>query len=120
MSLSCLHRGIPPFHYMVAAAGGKDIRCARYATFATQARSDLILAALQNRRTCPMANHGLVAAGANPVAALALAMEVEELCAQYWGAKLVGQPVLLSDAEMDKVLERFKYYGQRGADPAGS
>ena len=115
VSLSCLRRDIPPFHYKVAAAGGKDIRCAGYAAFGTQALSDLILAALQDRRACLMANHGLVAAGANLVAALALAVEVEELCAQYWRAKLVGEPVLLSDAEMDEVLERFKDYGQRGA-----
>lgn len=115
VSLSCLRRDIPPFHYMVAAAGGKDIRCAGYAAFGTQALSDLILAALQDRRACLMANHGLVAAGANLVAALALAVEVEELCAQYWRAKLVGEPVLLSDAEMDEVLERFKDYGQRGS-----
>jgi len=105
---------------MVAAAGGKDIRCAGYATFGTQALSDSVLAALQDRRACLMANHGLVAVGASLDAALALAVEVEELCAQYWRAKLMGEPVLLSDAEMDEVLERFRHYGQRGADPASA
>jgi L-fuculose-phosphate aldolase len=120
VSLSCLRRDIPPFHYMVAAAGGRDIRCTGYATFGTQALSDLILSALQDRRACLMANHGLVAVGAGLDAALSLAVEVEELCAQYWRAKLMGEPVLLSDAEMDEVLERFKHYGQRGDDPAGS
>jgi L-fuculose-phosphate aldolase len=120
VSLSCLRRDIPAFHYMVAAAGGKDIRCAGYATFGTQALSDWVLAALQNRRACLMANHGLVAIGASLDAALALAVEVEELCAQYWRAKLVGEPVLLSDAEMDEVLERFRHYGQRGDNPAGA
>jgi len=120
VSLSCLRRGIPAFHYMVAAAGGKDIRCAAYATFGTQALSDAVLAALQDRRACLMANHGLVAVGASLDAALALAVEVEGLCAQYWRAKLMGEPVLLSDAEMDEVLERFRHYGQRGDDPAGS
>lgn len=119
VSLSCLRRGIPPFHYMVAAAGGKDIRCADYATFGTQALSDAVLAALKDRRACLMANHGLVAVGASLDAALALAVEVEELSAQYWRAKLMGEPVLLSDEEMDAVLERFKDYGQRGAGPAG-
>ncbi|HYP67364.1 MAG TPA: class II aldolase/adducin family protein [Thiobacillaceae bacterium] len=118
VSLSCLRLGIPSFHYMVAAAGGKDIRCAGYAAFGTQALSDAVLAALQDRRACLMANHGLVAVGASLDAALALAVEVEELCAQYWRAKLMGEPVLLSDAEMDEVLERFKAYGQRGADQA--
>jgi L-fuculose-phosphate aldolase len=116
VSLSCLRRGIPSFHYMVAAAGGKDIRCAGYATFGTQALSDAVLEALQDRRACLMANHGLVAVGASLDAALSLAVEVEELCAQFWRAKLMGEPVLLNDAEMDEVLERFKHYGQRGDD----
>jgi L-fuculose-phosphate aldolase len=120
VSLSCLRRGIPAFHYMVAAAGGRDIRCAGYATFGTQALSDAVLAALQDRRACLMANHGLVAAGASLHAALALAVEVEELCAQYWRARLMGEPVLLSGAEMDEVLERFKHYGQRGTDSDGT
>lgn len=113
VSLSCLRQGIPAFHYMVAAAGGKDIRCADYATFGTQALSDAVLAALQGRRACLMSNHGLAAVGASLDAALSLAVEVEELCAQYWRAKLMGEPVLLSEAEMDEVLEKFKHYGQR-------
>ncbi len=117
VSLSCLRSSIPSFHYMVAAAGGKDIRCAPYATFGTQALSDAVVAALQDRGACLMANHGLVAVGASPDAALSLAVEVEELCAQYWRAKLMGEPVLLDGAEMDAVLERFKHYGQRGSDP---
>lgn len=119
VSLSCLRRGMPAFHYMVAAAGGRDIRCADYATFGTQALSDAVLAALQDRRACLMANHGQVAVGASLDAALSLALEVEELCAQYWRAKLMGEPVLLSDAEMDDVLERFRHYGQRRDGPAG-
>ncbi len=116
VSLACLRRDIPAFHYMVAAAGGKDIRCAAYATFGTQALSDAVLAALQDRRACLMANHGQVAVGVSLDAALSLAVEVEELCAQYWRATLMGEPVLLDDAEMDAVLERFKHYGQRGDD----
>jgi len=113
VSLSCLRRGIPSFHYMVAAAGGKDIRCAAYATFGTQALSDAVLTALQGRHACLMANHGQVAVGASLDAALSLAVEVEELCAQYWRAKLIGEPVLLNDMEMEEVMERFKHYGQR-------
>lgn len=112
VSLACLRRGLPAFHYMVAAAGGRDIRCAEYATFGTQALSDAVLAALEGRRACLMANHGLVALGASLTDALRLAVEVEELCAQYWRASLLGRPALLSDAEMDEVLERFRHYGQ--------
>ncbi len=113
VSLACLHRDIPPFHYMVAMAGGKDIPCAQYATFGSQALSDAVLAALRGRRACLMANHGLVAVGASLSAALTLALQVEELAAQYWRACLLGTPVLLSDAEMDEVLARFREYGQR-------
>lgn len=117
VSLSCLRRAIPPFHYMVAAAGGRDIRCADYATFGTQALSEAVLVALQDRRACLMSNHGQVAVGSSLATALDLALEVEALCAQYWRATLMGAPVLLDDAEMDVVLERFKDYGQRGAAP---
>ncbi len=116
VSLACLRQGLPAFHYMVAAAGGKDIRCADYATFGTQALSDAVLAALQGRRACLMANHGLIAVGGSLDAALALAVEVEALCAQYWRAKLLGEPVLLDDAEMERVLERFRDYGQTSGD----
>jgi L-fuculose-phosphate aldolase len=112
VSLACLRIDIPAFHYMVAVAGGKNIRCADYATFGTQALSDAVLAALTDRRACLMANHGLIAVGDSLDAALALAVEVEALCAQYWRAKLMGEPVLLSDPEMDEVLERFRNYGQ--------
>jgi L-fuculose-phosphate aldolase len=38
---------------------------------------------------------------------------VETLAAQYWRALQVGKPVILSDEEMDTVLEKFKTYGRR-------
>jgi L-fuculose-phosphate aldolase len=111
-SLACLHRGIPAFHYMVAVAGGNDIRCAPYATFGTQALSDHVLAALTGRNACLMANHGLVAIGRSLEAALALAVEVETLAQMYWTALQAGDPVLLSDAEMAIVLDKFANYGR--------
>ena len=111
-SLACLHRGIPAFHYMVAVAGGSDIRCAPYATFGTQDLSDHVLAALAGRRACLMANHGLIAAGESLDAALALAVEVETLAEMYWRALQVGDPVLLPDEEMRVVLGKFEGYGK--------
>lgn len=114
VALACLRRDIPPFHYMVAMAGGTDIRCAGYATFGTQALSDAVLAALDGRRACLMANHGLVAWGRGLDGALALAVEVEALCGQYLRCLRAGAPVLLTDAEMAEVLEKFKDYGSRG------
>ncbi|PIV88905.1 MAG: class II aldolase [Hydrogenophilales bacterium CG17_big_fil_post_rev_8_21_14_2_50_63_12] len=113
VALACLRRDIPPFHYMVAMAGGTDIRCAAYATFGTQALSAAVLAALRGRRACLMANHGLLAWGRSLNGALALAQEVEALCGQYLRASQVGEPVLLTAAEMAEVLEKFKGYGAR-------
>jgi L-fuculose-phosphate aldolase len=109
-TLACLGRGIPAFHYMVAIAGGADIRCAPYATFGTQELSDHALAALEGRRACLLANHGMIAVGEAPKAALALAVEVEGLAEQFWRALQVGEPNLLSDAEMRRVLEKFRTY----------
>lgn len=113
VSLACLRRGLPSFHYMVAMAGGRDIRCSDYALFGSQALSDHVLAALDGRRACLMANHGMVAIGRTLELALALAVEVESLCEQYWRASQMGDPVLLTDAEMDEALVKFQHYGLR-------
>lgn len=115
-SLACLRRDIPAFHYMIAVAGGDSIRCAHYALFGSQELSDLALQALENRKACLLANHGVIALGADLAAALALAFEVESLCQQYWCALQLGEPHLLSDSQMQAVLERFKTYGRRGKD----
>ncbi|MEQ1600918.1 MAG: class II aldolase [Methylophilaceae bacterium] len=111
-TLACLHQDIPPFHYMIALAGGDSIRCAPYALFGTQALSDHALHALQRRKACLLANHGMIALGSDLDQALAIAVEVENLCEQYWRAQQVGQPVLLSTQEMEQVFEQFKGYGR--------
>jgi L-fuculose-phosphate aldolase len=112
-TLACLHRGIPAFHYMVAVAGGVDIRCAPYATFGTEELSRHAVTALEGRKACLLANHGLIAVGTSLADALKRAVEVETLAAMYWRALQVGEPVLLSEAEMAVVLEKFKTYGQQ-------
>jgi L-fuculose-phosphate aldolase len=112
-TLACLVRGIPPFHYMIAKAGGKDIRCAPYATFGTQALSDVAVAALADRKACLLANHGMIATGADLHQALALAVDVETLAEMYWRALQIGEPSLIDDEEMDRVLARFRSYGSR-------
>jgi L-fuculose-phosphate aldolase len=98
----------------VAVAGGRDIRCADYATFGTQALSDLVLTALEGRRACLLAHHGMIAIGASLEKALVLAVEVETLAEMYWRALALGNPENLPDAEMDIVLEKFATYGQPG------
>jgi L-fuculose-phosphate aldolase len=111
-ALACHGRGIPPFHYMVAAAGGGDIRCAPYATFGTQALSDLAVAALADRKACLLAHHGVIACEASLERALALAIEVEHLARMYLAACQIGEPPLLSPDEMARVLAKFASYGQ--------
>ena len=111
MALACLRRPLPAFHYMVAVAGGRDIRCAEYATFGSQALSDHVLQALKNRRACLMANHGIIALARDLAGALSLALEIEQLACSYLQCLAAGEPVLLDDAEMDRVLEKFKTYG---------
>ena len=111
-TLACLGRGIPSFHYEVAFAGGADIRCAPYATFGTQELSDAALAALEGRRACLLGNHGAVAWGEGVAAAMDLAEKVEALARLYWQALQVGDPLLLSQAEMDLMVEKFRTYGR--------
>lgn len=111
-ALACLNRPLPAFHYMVAVAGGRDVRCAPYATFGTQALSHHVLAALEDRRACLMANHGLLCLAADLRSALALAVELEALAKTYLQCLSVGEPVILDDAEMGRVLEKFRDYGK--------
>ncbi|MGH8142594.1 MAG: class II aldolase/adducin family protein [Steroidobacteraceae bacterium] len=117
--LACTGRGIPSFHYMVAVAGGADIRCAPYHGFGTQALSDAAVAALEGRMACLLANHGVIALGADLPAALALAEEVENLAAQYRAALDFGDVHLLDEAEMRRVVEKFRTYGKPDAPDAG-
>ncbi|HRE16090.1 MAG TPA: class II aldolase/adducin family protein, partial [Rhodocyclaceae bacterium] len=112
-SIACLRRDIPPFHYMIARFGGDTVRCADYATFGTQALSDHIVFAMQSRSACLIANHGMLVFGRDLKQALALAIELEDLCEQYWRACQLGEPTLLSPEEMHIVLEKFSTYGQQ-------
>jgi len=116
-ALACLNEPIPAFHYMVAVAGGRNIRCAPYATFGTQALSNNVLDALQDRKACLMANHGLICLAGNLDQALALAIEVEQLAQTYVHCLSVGSPVILDDEEMDRVLLKFKSYGVQDGYP---
>ena len=112
-ALSCARRGLPAFHYMIALAGGDDIRCSAYATFGTQELAEAAVHALEGRRACLLANHGVVALGSNLAAAEILAREVENLAGEYLdlvAARL--EPVLLTPEEMVAVTAQFGGYGR--------
>ena len=109
-ALSTHNKKIPSFHYMVALAGGSDIKCAKYATYGTRELSKNILKALKNRFACLIANHGQIAFGSSLSEAFELAEEVDNLAKQYIKALLLGRPKLLSLNEMKKVLNKSKTY----------
>jgi len=112
-SMAICRMDIPSHHYMVGVAGGKKIPCAKYATFGTQELSENIIKALEGYSACLLANHGVVTTGINLKKALWVAIEVENLAKQYIMAKQIGEPVILGDKEMDKILEKFKSYGMK-------
>lgn len=109
-ALACLHRAIPAFHYMVAMAGGNSIRCAPYATFGTEELSKNVVTALQDRKACLLANHGMLCFNHDLDSTLHFAEEIEELASIYLDTLKVGMPILLSDDEMDVILEKFEDY----------
>ena len=109
-AVSTHKRGIPAFHYMVAMAGGHDIKCAKYATFGTRDLSKNILKALKGRKACLIANHGQIAFETNLSKAFELAEEVENLSLQYITSLKLGKPKILSVKEMKKVLSKSKNY----------
>jgi len=111
-ALSCHRRNIPAFHYMVAVAGGEDVRCADYATFGTQELSNNMIQALDNRKACLLSNHGLIAFGDNLSHAFWLAKEIETLAKQYILSRHLGEPKILSTREMSSIIKKFKTYGK--------
>jgi L-fuculose-phosphate aldolase len=113
-AVSCLRRGIPAVHYLIALFGGADIRCAEYATFGTEQLSTNVVRALAGRRAALLANHGLIVVGDNLAHALSLTVEMEQLAKLYLATLAAGiRPVILDNAEIARVTERFRTYGYR-------
>ena len=109
-AISTHKKKIPAFHYMVAMAGGNDIKCAKYATYGTRNLSKNIIKALKNRSACLIGNHGQIAFGESLSKAFELAEEVENLSLQYINALRLGKPKILSKNEMNRVLRKAKNY----------
>ena len=116
-TLAICGKDIPAIHYMIAAAGGPTIRVAPYATYGTKELSENALKALEGRTCCLLANHGMIATGANLKRAMWLAVELETLAKQYYLALQIGGAQTLSDSEIGHVVEKFKSYGPRPKAP---
>ncbi len=102
---------IPAHHYMVGVAGGKVIPCAPYATYGTEELSANVIETLRGYNACLLANHGVITTADSLKKALWLAVEVENLAKGYILAKQIGEPNIISDKEMDIILEKFNNYG---------
>ena len=109
-AVSAHGKSVPAFHYMIALAGGDDIKCSEYATFGTKELSQNIIRALEKRKGCLMSNHGQITFGQNLKQAFELAEEIENICHQYINALRIGIPKILSKKEMKIVLGKFKNY----------
>ena len=111
-ALACLRRELPAFHYMVALAGGDSVPCVPYHLFGTEALSQAVAVAVQDRDACLLANHGLIAAGDTLPRAMKVLQEIESLCEVYLKALAVGEPAVLSREQMGEVIAKFAQYGK--------
>jgi len=109
-ALACLNEGLPAFHYMIAAFGGADVRCAPYVTFGTPRLAAAAAEAIAGRSACLLANHGMIVHAPTPRGALRAAVALETLCRQYLLARAAGAVRLLTGEEMDAALRRFATY----------
>lgn len=116
--LAIANKPIPACHYMMAAFGGMDIRVADYATFGTKELSEAALRALEDRTGCLLANHGMIATGANLDKAMWLAVELETIAKQYYHSLLIGGPNILSEEAIADTVRSFGTYGLQDPDKA--
>ena len=73
-----------------------------------------VLAALEGRSACLMANHGMVVTGSSLPKAMWAAVELETIAKQYYHSLLIGGPVILPDEEIVDVAKAFGTYGHQG------
>ncbi len=112
-TIACLRKDVPPVHYMIAMAGGDNIRCTPYTVFGEQELSDYALEALRDRKACLLGNHGMIALGTDLADALAVTVEVEFVCEIYWRTLQAGEPQILSAQQMHEVQQKFVEYKKR-------
>ena len=112
-TMAILERDIPAIHYMIAVAGGPNIRCAPYAIYGSEELSNHAVAALEGRKACLLAHHGMIAVGSSLDHAMWLTVEVETLARQYHGCLQIGEPPLLSDRQIEDVMAKMDGYGHR-------
>ncbi len=111
--LATLREGLPASSYLVAFAG-LDVRCGDYASYGTPELATNTFEAMKDRNAAFMANHGLIAGGSDILNAFNIAEQIEQCAEVYVKARSIGTPVLLDEAEMERMIYSFNNsYGQR-------
>ena len=110
-TLAIARKEIPACHYMIAAFGGNNVRCAGYATFGTKKLSELAVKAMKDRTACLLANHGMIVVGETMGKAMWRAVELETIARQYYLSLQISGRVILSKAAIDATLAGFGSYG---------
>ncbi|OQY11244.1 MAG: fuculose phosphate aldolase [Desulfobacteraceae bacterium 4572_19] len=108
-TLACLEWELPAVHYLVGFAG-KKVPVAPYATFGTQELADNISNTIKNYNAVLLANHGLIATGNNLLEAFTTAEEIELVARIYYQSKSIGNPVIISEEQMESVIKKFDTY----------
>lgn len=111
-TLACLRKDLPAVDYMIAIAGGKDVRCAEYATYGTDELAENCFRAMEGRKAVLLANHGLTCGAGDLKNAINIAEQIEYCSELYIRSSSIGEPVILSDEEMEKMVQKFQTYGQ--------
>ncbi|WAA09296.1 L-fuculose-phosphate aldolase [Fervidibacillus albus] len=112
-TISCLNEELPAVDYLVAHAGGPNIRCAKYATYGTKELANNALEAMEDRKAVLLANHGINVIGSNLDETFAITEQLEFCARLYWQSRAIGKPVILDNEEMEMMVERFKTYGKQ-------
>ena len=111
-TLSCMNWELPAISYLVPVAGGNNVRCAKYATFGTNELAVNAFEAMKDRYAVFLANHGLLVGAKDLPNAFSKAEEIEFCAEIYCRTKSLGEPKLICDAEVDKLVNLFQGYGQ--------
>ena len=112
--LAVLREELPASSYLVAFAGGPNVRCGEYASFGTRELAEITFKAMEGRNAALMANHGLLAGAEDILNAFNIAEQIEGCAEVYVKARMIGKPVILDEEEMETMVDRFRHsYGQK-------
>ena len=98
---------LPPVHYLAADLGGW-VRVAPYATFGSDELAESVAATLAGRTAVLLERHGALTVGETLEQAYGRALALEWLAGVYVRASALGTPVVLDDAELERVSERIE------------